>query len=52
LLFAVPFLAIRWWVRFHGIQADDADFRRARTTVIVISALMVLPWTYTIISHL
>jgi len=50
-LFAVPFLAIRWWLRFHGIRTDDHDFRRARTTVIVISALYTLPWMWTIASH-
>ena len=36
LLVAVPFLAIRWWVKFGRIQADDSDFRRARVTVSVI----------------
>ena len=39
LLFAVPIMAIRWWVRFHAIQADDFDFKRAKTTVIVVSIL-------------
>jgi len=43
LLVAVPVLAIRWWVKFGGIQADDSDFRRARITVIVISILIVIP---------
>jgi hypothetical protein len=43
LIFAVPFLLIRWWVKFHGIRTDDSDFRRARITVIVISALATLP---------
>lgn len=52
LIFAVPFLTIRWWVRFHGIRTDDRDFRRARTTVIVISVLYVLPWIWTIASHI
>jgi hypothetical protein len=43
LMFAVPFMAIRWWIRFHGIQADDPDFRRAKITVIAVSALGALP---------
>ncbi len=51
LLVAVPFLAIRWWVRFGRIQADDSDFRRARVTVIVISALIVIPIAFSIVNH-
>jgi hypothetical protein len=43
LMFAVPFMTIRWWIRFHAIRADDRDFNRARTTVIVISVLCLLP---------
>ena len=43
LLIAVPVLAIRWWVKFGRIQADDSDFRRARGTVIAISVLIVIP---------
>lgn len=52
LLVAVPFLAIRWWVKFGKIQADDSDFRRARITVIVISALIVIPIALSIAEHL
>ncbi len=43
LMFAVPFMTIRWWVKFYALRADDRDFKRARTTVIVISALCLLP---------
>jgi hypothetical protein len=43
LMFAVPIMAIRWWIRFHAIRADDRDFKRARTTVTIISALCLLP---------
>jgi len=43
LMFAVPFMTIRWWFKFHGIRADDRDFKRARFTVIVISAFCLLP---------
>lgn len=43
LMFAVPIMTIRWWFKFHAIRVDDRDFKRARTTVIVISALCLLP---------
>jgi hypothetical protein len=43
LMFAVPIMTIRWWVKFHSIRTDDRDFKRARVTVIVISALCMLP---------
>ncbi len=43
LLVAVPFLAIRWWVKFRSIHTDDRDFKRARTTVIVVSILVPIP---------
>jgi glucan phosphoethanolaminetransferase (alkaline phosphatase superfamily) len=36
LLIAVPAIAIRWWVKFSGIVTDEADFRRAKKTVIAI----------------
>ncbi|MGD0738810.1 MAG: hypothetical protein ABR957_04380 [Terracidiphilus sp.] len=52
LLVAVPFLTIRWWVKFGRIKADDSDFRRARITVIVISALIVIPIALSIAQHL
>jgi hypothetical protein len=44
LMFAVPFMTIRWWIKFHAIRAADRDFNRARTTVIIISALCLLPF--------
>lgn len=43
LLIAVPFLTIRWWIKFYRIRTDDRDFRRARITVIVISVLVLIP---------
>jgi hypothetical protein len=51
LLVAVPVLAIRWWIKFGGIQADDSDFRRARITVIVISILIVIPIALSLAQH-
>lgn len=33
LLVLVPVLAIRWWVRFSSLRADDPDYRRAKRNV-------------------
>jgi hypothetical protein len=52
LMFAVPFMAIRWWIKFPAIRADDPDFRRAKTTVIIVSALVTLPLLWFIVSLL
>ena len=43
LMFAVPFMTVRWWIKFGALIADDRDFKRARTTVIVVSILGTLP---------
>jgi hypothetical protein len=45
-------MAIRWWIKFHAIRADDPDFRRAKTTVIIVSALVTLPLLWFIVSLL
>jgi hypothetical protein len=37
LLFAVPAMAVRWWIKFGQIQSIDPDFCRARQTIVVIS---------------
>jgi hypothetical protein len=41
-----PFWALRWWLKYGAIKTDDADFRRARSTVrwigIVVSCLFVV----------
>ncbi|MGB9408038.1 MAG: hypothetical protein WCA89_10915 [Terracidiphilus sp.] len=37
LLFAVPFMVVRWWVKFGSIQTNESDFSRARGIVIAIS---------------
>ena len=52
LAFAVPIMTIRWWVRFHNIRVDDPDFKRARTTVIIVSALGSLPLLLFLVSKL
>jgi hypothetical protein len=36
LLMAVPAMAIRWWFKFSRIKTDEADFTRAKKTVIAI----------------
>ena len=33
LLVFVPFIAIRWWVRFSTLRSDDPDYHRARRNV-------------------
>ena len=37
LLFAVPVMLVRWWVKFGSLQTNESDFSRARGTVIAIS---------------
>lgn len=52
LSFAVPIWAIRWWLKFGNIVTEDAEFRKARTTVkvagiavaIVLVVLVILPF--------
>jgi len=51
LMFAVPFMTIRWWVKFGRINnADDRDFKRARVTVIVVSIFGSFPLLFLIAS--
>lgn len=37
--YAVPFMAIRWWIKYGRIKSQDVDLGRARKTVIVASAV-------------
>lgn len=41
-----PFWALRWWLKYHEIETDDADFRNARKRVkwigIIVSCVLVL----------
>lgn len=50
LMFAVPFMSIRWWIKFGAIRVDDRDLKRARTTVIVVSILGSLPFLLRIVT--
>jgi hypothetical protein len=52
LMFAVPIMTIRWWIKFHAIRSDDRGFKRAHTTVIVVSLLCLAPLVNLIASHL
>ncbi len=42
LRFAIPFMVIRWWIRFGKIRTADVDFRRAKQSVIVVSIVATL----------
>jgi hypothetical protein len=33
LLVGIPFWALRWMLKYRGIESDDAEFRKARNTV-------------------
>jgi hypothetical protein len=50
LVFAVPFMTIRWWVKFGAIHVDDRDFKRAKGTVIVVTILGSFPLLFLIAS--
>lgn len=35
LIFAVPIMTIRWWVKFGGLKSDESDWRRAKKTALI-----------------
>ena len=37
--YAVPVMAVRWWIKYGRIKSQDLDLRRARKTVIVVSVV-------------
>ena len=37
--YAVPVMTIRWWIKYGRIKTTDSDFRSARGTVILVSAV-------------
>lgn len=37
--YAVPIMTIRWWVKYSRLKTTDSDFRSARNTVILVSAI-------------
>ncbi len=44
LVFAVPVMAIRWWVKFGAVRADDSEFCRAkRTTMVAVGIWAIFP---------
>jgi hypothetical protein len=40
--YAVPVMAIRWWVKYGRIKTTDPDFRRARGIVIQVNAISLI----------
>jgi hypothetical protein len=40
--YAVPVMTIRWWIKYGRIKTSDPDYRRARGTVIWVSAISLL----------
>jgi hypothetical protein len=40
--YAVPVMTIRWWIKYSRIKTTDSDFRSARGTVILVSAISFL----------
>jgi hypothetical protein len=60
LSFVVPIWAVRWWLKFGSIVSDDADFRKARSTVkiagilvsVVLVLLVILPFLFGLIHGL
>ena len=39
LMVAIPFMSIRWWIKFHNLRSDERDFKRGKVTVIIVSTL-------------
>ena len=37
--YAVPIMAIRWWIKYGRIKSQDLDLRKARKTVVVASVV-------------
>jgi hypothetical protein len=40
--YAVPVMTIRWWVKYGRLKPADSDFRNARGTAILVSAISFL----------
>lgn len=41
LVLAVPIMTIRWWVKFGSLTSDENDWRRAKRTVLISTAIWV-----------
>lgn len=39
---ALPFMVIRWWIKYGKIRTTDSDFIRARRSAIVVAVVAVL----------
>ena len=47
LLFAIPIMSIRWWMKYQVIQTGDVDYEEAKNSTLValvIWSVMVLIW--------
>jgi len=52
LRFAIPFMVIRWWIRFRSVKTTDPDFanaRRAATVVSVVALFLVVDLLWIVI---
>jgi len=47
LIFAVPIMTIRWWVKFGKLTSDDADWRRAKRTIVISIAIW---WAFVVLA--
>ncbi len=41
-LFATPFLTVRWWIKFGSIKTTDREYARARLTTLLVGGAAVL----------
>ncbi len=42
LSFVLPFMAVRWWIKYGRIKTTDADFAPARRSALIASAVSLL----------
>ena len=42
LRFAIPFMSVRWWIKYGSIRTSDPDFARARQAAMIVSGVAVL----------
>jgi hypothetical protein len=39
LILAVPVMTVRWWIKFGSLTSDESDWRRARRTILISTAI-------------
>lgn len=52
LRFAIPFMVIRWWIKFGSIKTADPDFAGAKRAAIIVSVVAVLALSSAFPMHL